>query len=69
MMRFYAPFIKEATPQVAMALRSERAMVRQKIQGGALGLSRNHSGTLWKGPEVPPLVIWTSKRKSCSSGC
>jgi len=34
MMRFYAPFIKEATPQVAMALRSERAMVRQKYRGG-----------------------------------
>jgi len=33
MMRFYAPFITEATPQVTMALRSERAMVRlrQKI--------------------------------------
>ena len=32
MMRFYAQFITEATPQVIMALRSERAMVgrRQK---------------------------------------
>jgi len=32
MMRFYAPFITEATLQVTMALRSERAMVgrRQK---------------------------------------
>jgi hypothetical protein len=36
MMRFYAPFITEATPQVTMALRSERAMVgrRQKYRGG-----------------------------------
>ena len=35
MMRFYAPFITEATPQVTMALRSERAMVgrRQKYRG------------------------------------
>ena len=37
MMRFYAPFITEATLQVTMALRSERAMVgrRQKYRGGA----------------------------------
>ena len=35
MLRFYAPFITEATPQVTMALRSERAMVRlrQKYRG------------------------------------
>jgi len=35
MMRFYAPFITEVTPQVTMALRSERAMVRlrQKYRG------------------------------------
>ena len=35
-MRFYAPFITEATLQVTMALRSERAMVgrRQKYRGG-----------------------------------
>jgi len=34
-MRFYAPFITEATLQVTMALRSERAMVgrRQKYRG------------------------------------
>ena len=36
MMRFYAPFITEATLQVTMALQSERAMVgrRQKYRGG-----------------------------------
>ena len=34
MMRFYAPFITETTPQVTMAPRSERAMVgrRQKYR-------------------------------------
>ena len=30
MMRFYAPFITEATLQVTMALRSERAMVGRR---------------------------------------
>jgi len=34
--KFYTPFITEVTPQVTMALRSERAMVRrrQKYGGG-----------------------------------
>ena len=37
MMRFYAPFITEATLQVTMALRSEMTMVgrRQKYRGPA----------------------------------
>ena len=41
MARFYAPFITEATPQVTMALRSERAMVRfRQKKGGTCTLRK-----------------------------
>ena len=69
MVRLYAPFITEATPQVTMALRSERAMVRLRQnyrgfiagqcagQAGAAPRRRAHqilpSRRLWRGHFAP----------------